>query len=157
MGRKETKEAIADSRAGRVTRIGSVSELNADDVLAEAAAAGEYPLPPEQREWIHAPAVGRELLLEDMHIWHKPRTPATLRILIMPTKSQLRRKSDTASNSRRRPLGRPRSYCRGGQGGKNNNLLIILTCSAGRLRLWWRLVNRLRALLQVQPRRLGKR
>ncbi len=66
MGRKETKEAIADSRAGRVTRIGSVSELNADDVLAEAAAAGEYPLPPEQREWIHAPAVGRELLLEDL-------------------------------------------------------------------------------------------
>ena len=70
MGRKETKEAIADSRAGRVTRIGSVSELlaelNADDVLAEAAAAGEYPLPPEQREWIDAPAVGRELLLEDL-------------------------------------------------------------------------------------------
>ncbi|KAG1481225.1 hypothetical protein G6F53_014156 [Rhizopus delemar] len=66
MGRKETKEAIADSRAGRVTRIGSVAERNADDVLAEAAAAGEYPLPPEQREWIHAPAVGRELLLEDL-------------------------------------------------------------------------------------------
>jgi hypothetical protein len=70
MGRKETKEAIADSRAGRVTRIGSVAELlvelNADDVLAEAAAAGEYPLPPEQREWIDAPAVGRELLVEDL-------------------------------------------------------------------------------------------
>lgn len=27
MGRKETEEAIADSRAGRVTRIGSVAEL----------------------------------------------------------------------------------------------------------------------------------
>jgi hypothetical protein len=74
MGRKETEEAIADSRAGRVTRIGSVAELlvelNADDVLAEAAAAaaaaGEYPLPPEQREWIDAPAVGRELLVEDL-------------------------------------------------------------------------------------------
>ncbi|KAG1379289.1 hypothetical protein G6F59_018056 [Rhizopus arrhizus] len=66
MGRKETKEAIADSRAGRVPRIGSVSELTADEVHAEAAAAGEYPLPPEQREWIHAPAVGRELLLEDL-------------------------------------------------------------------------------------------
>ncbi len=70
MGRKETEEAIADSRVGRVTRIGSVAELlvelNADDVLAEAAAAGEYPLPPEQREWIDAPAVGRELLVEDL-------------------------------------------------------------------------------------------
>ena len=35
MGRKETEEAIADSRAGRVTRVGSVAELlaelNADD------------------------------------------------------------------------------------------------------------------------------
>ena len=41
MGKKETKEAIAESRAGRVTRVGSVAELlvelNADDVLAEAA------------------------------------------------------------------------------------------------------------------------
>lgn len=35
MGRKETEDAIADSRAGRVTRVGSVAELlaelNADD------------------------------------------------------------------------------------------------------------------------------
>lgn len=30
MGRKETEEAIADSRAGRVTRVGSVAELQAD-------------------------------------------------------------------------------------------------------------------------------
>ncbi len=30
MGRKETEEAIADSRAGRVTRFGSVAELMAD-------------------------------------------------------------------------------------------------------------------------------
>lgn len=30
MGRKETEEAIADSRAGRVTRVGSVSELLAE-------------------------------------------------------------------------------------------------------------------------------
>ncbi len=70
MGRKETEEAIADSRAGRVTRIGSVAELlvelNADDVLAEATAAGGYPLPPEQREWVDAPAVGREILTEDL-------------------------------------------------------------------------------------------
>lgn len=70
MGRKETEEAIADSRAGRVTRVGSVAallvELNADDVLAEAAAADGHPLPPEQREWVDAPAVGRELLVEDL-------------------------------------------------------------------------------------------
>lgn len=70
MGRKDTEEAIADSRAGRVKRVGSVAELlvelNADDVLAEAAADGGYPLPPEQREWVDAPAVGRELLIEDL-------------------------------------------------------------------------------------------
>lgn len=70
MGKKDTEEAIADSRAGRVTRVGSVAELlvelNADDVLAEAAADGRYPLPPEQREWVDAPAVGRELLVEDL-------------------------------------------------------------------------------------------
>jgi hypothetical protein len=70
MGRKETEEAIADSRASRLTRIGSVAELlvelNADDVLAEATAAGGYPLPPQQREWVDAPAVGRELLVEDL-------------------------------------------------------------------------------------------
>lgn len=70
MDRKETDEAIADNRAGYVTRVGSVSELlvelNADEVLAEATAGGEYPLPPEQREWVDAPAVGRELLVEDL-------------------------------------------------------------------------------------------
>ena len=31
------------------------------ELLAEAEAAGVYPLPPEQREWVDAPAVGREL------------------------------------------------------------------------------------------------
>lgn len=30
------------------------------ELLAEAEAAGGYPLPPEQREWVDAPAVGRE-------------------------------------------------------------------------------------------------
>ena len=30
MGKKETEEAIADSRAGRVSRVGSVDELLAD-------------------------------------------------------------------------------------------------------------------------------
>ena len=48
MGRKETEEAIADCRAGRVTRVGSVTELlvelNADD-------------PPESLEnWLHEKA-----------------------------------------------------------------------------------------------------
>ncbi|WP_050454773.1 AbrB/MazE/SpoVT family DNA-binding domain-containing protein [Candidatus Burkholderia verschuerenii] len=32
------------------------------ELLAEAEAAGVYPLPPEEREWIDAPAVGRELI-----------------------------------------------------------------------------------------------
>jgi len=31
------------------------------ELLAEAEAAGAYPLPAEEREWIDAPAVGREL------------------------------------------------------------------------------------------------
>ena len=31
------------------------------ELLAEAEAAGVYPLPPEQREWVDASAVGREL------------------------------------------------------------------------------------------------
>lgn len=70
MGKKETNEAIADSRAGYVSRVGSVSELlvelNAGEVLAEATTGGGYPLPPEQREWVDAPAVGRELLVEDL-------------------------------------------------------------------------------------------
>ena len=29
---------------------------------AEAEASGQYPLPPEQREWVDAPAVGHEVL-----------------------------------------------------------------------------------------------
>jgi antitoxin ChpS len=32
------------------------------ELLAEAEAAGVYPLPPEEREWIDAPAVGKELI-----------------------------------------------------------------------------------------------
>lgn len=36
------------------------------ELLAEAEAAGGYPLPQEQREWVDAPAVGRELLPEDL-------------------------------------------------------------------------------------------
>ncbi|WP_017997816.1 hypothetical protein [Paracoccus sp. N5] len=37
-----------------------------DELLAKAEASGQYPLPPEQREWVDAPAVGRELLPEDL-------------------------------------------------------------------------------------------
>ena len=33
-----------------------------DELLAEAEASGQYPLPPEQREWVDAPAVGHEVL-----------------------------------------------------------------------------------------------
>jgi len=65
MGRKETEEAIADNRADRVKRVASVTdlsiELKADDVLAEAEAADEYPPAPVEREWVDAPAVGRGL------------------------------------------------------------------------------------------------
>jgi antitoxin ChpS len=31
-----------------------------DELLAEAEASGAYPLPPEEREWVDASAVGRE-------------------------------------------------------------------------------------------------
>ncbi|WP_341647235.1 transcriptional regulator [Thauera sp. SDU_THAU2] len=108
MGKKETEEAIADSRAGRVAgRLGSVDELladlKADDTpenlenwlhekagpahdalkadparavsadrvrytLDELLAESDYsqPLPAEEREWVDAPTVGRELLPEDL-------------------------------------------------------------------------------------------
>ena len=32
------------------------------ELLTEAEAAGAYPLPAEEREWIDAPAVGKELI-----------------------------------------------------------------------------------------------
>lgn len=72
MGKKETEEAIADSRAGRMSRVGSVDELLADlnagddsatrPTMAELLAASDYSQqqPPEEREWVDAPAVGRE-------------------------------------------------------------------------------------------------
>ena len=37
-----------------------------NELLAETDASGQYPSPPEQREWVDAPAVGRELLPEDL-------------------------------------------------------------------------------------------
>jgi len=33
-----------------------------DQLLTEAEASGAYPLPPEEREWVDAPAVGREAI-----------------------------------------------------------------------------------------------
>lgn len=125
MGRKETEEAIAGSRAGRVTRIGSVAELlvelSADDVLPEATAAGGYPLPPEQHGRVDTPAVGRELLVEDLqsaeaiHAYLAHTEAAGDRsILSILAKLQAKRRSDAASDSRKRPSGRRRSYCQAG-------------------------------------------
>lgn len=77
MGKKETEEAIADGRAGRVTRVGSVAELLADlnagednttlPTMAELLAASDYSQPQAsaEREWADAPAVGRELTTFD--------------------------------------------------------------------------------------------
>lgn len=36
------------------------------ELLAETEAAGAYPLLPEEREWVDAPTIGRELLVEDL-------------------------------------------------------------------------------------------
>lgn len=56
MGKKETEGAIADSR---VVTAGPVRYTMAE-LLADAEASKAYPLPPEEREWIDAPLVGRE-------------------------------------------------------------------------------------------------
>src|SRR5690606_3530331 len=62
MGRKDTEKEIVDSRAVTVERVRyTLAELPAD-----AEASGAYPLLPEEREWVDAPAVGCELLLEDL-------------------------------------------------------------------------------------------
>lgn len=36
------------------------------ELLAEAEVSGANPMSPEEREWMYAPAVGRELLPEDL-------------------------------------------------------------------------------------------
>lgn len=56
MNQKETEEAIADSRT---VTAGPVRYTMAE-LLAGAKASGAYPLPPEEREWVDAPSVGRE-------------------------------------------------------------------------------------------------
>lgn len=62
MSRKKTEEAIAYSRAITSNRV----RYTLAELLADAEASGAYPLPPEEREWVDAPAVGRELLVEDL-------------------------------------------------------------------------------------------
>ena len=56
MDKKETEDAIADSR---VVTVGPVRYTMAE-LLADAEASGAYPLPPEEREWVDVPPVGRE-------------------------------------------------------------------------------------------------
>lgn len=56
MDKKETEDAIADSR---VAGAGPVRYTMAE-LLADAEASGAYPLPPEEREWVDVPPVGRE-------------------------------------------------------------------------------------------------
>ncbi|MCI2808522.1 transcriptional regulator [Eoetvoesiella caeni] len=62
MSRKKTEEAIAGSRAVTAKR----ARYTLTELLADAEASGAYPLPPEEREWVDASAVGRELLVEDL-------------------------------------------------------------------------------------------
>lgn len=62
MDRKDTEKEIADSRAVTVERV----HYTLAELLADAEASGAYPLPPEEREWVDATAVGRELLVEDL-------------------------------------------------------------------------------------------
>ena len=62
MDRKDTEKTLADSRAVTAGRV----RYTLAELLAETEASGAYPLPPEEREWVDAPAVGRELLVEDL-------------------------------------------------------------------------------------------
>ncbi|USP49423.1 hypothetical protein [Alcaligenes faecalis] len=56
MNKKETEDTIADSH---VVTAGPVRYTMAE-LLADAEASGAYPLPPEEREWVNVPPVGRE-------------------------------------------------------------------------------------------------
>jgi hypothetical protein len=62
--RRATDDALKADPARAVTA--DQVRRTLDELLAEAEASGQYPLPPEQREWVDAPAVGRELLPEDL-------------------------------------------------------------------------------------------
>lgn len=59
MSKKETEAAIRESRSGNLAKFDSIEALMAD-LLAEDEVIGVYPLPPEEREWVDAPTVGRE-------------------------------------------------------------------------------------------------
>ena len=71
-----------------------------DELLAEAEASGQYPLPPEQREWVDAPAVGHEVLTPYdpaefltsaeavAHSWPTPKLRPTRPISSTPAKSR---------------------------------------------------------------------
>jgi len=56
VNKKKTEEAIAGSRG---VTAGPMRYTMAE-LLANAEASGVYPLPPEEREWVDAPPVGRE-------------------------------------------------------------------------------------------------
>lgn len=56
VNKKKNEEAIAGSR---VVTAGPVRYTMAE-LLADAEASKAYPLPPEEREWIDTPLVGRE-------------------------------------------------------------------------------------------------
>lgn len=81
MGRKETEDAIAEVRAGGLTRFPTVDAVMEDlnreveetkqptqtrprYTLDELLAESDYSQPrtPEEQEWLDAPPVGRELL-----------------------------------------------------------------------------------------------
>ena len=56
MDKKETESTIADSC---VVTAGPARYTTAE-LLAHAEASEAYPLPPEEREWVDAPPIGRE-------------------------------------------------------------------------------------------------
>ncbi len=62
MGRKEIEKTLADSSAVTADRM----RYTLAELLTDAETYRAYPLPPEEREWVDAPAVGRELLAEDL-------------------------------------------------------------------------------------------
>ncbi|CAE6855834.1 Antitoxin PemI [Paraburkholderia aspalathi] len=52
--------AVADGRL--VVEPKARPRFSLDELLTEAETSGTYPLPASEREWIDAPAVGKELL-----------------------------------------------------------------------------------------------
>lgn len=52
--------AIFHERMDLMVRLADRLRSDIPPPLAEAKSSGQYPLPPEQREWVDAPSVGRE-------------------------------------------------------------------------------------------------